>query len=330
VIYDWDFYLSPAVIKSFEQKYGVKAQLTTFASIDEAVNKIASGAITPDVWVPDAEHIYQVAQSKLIQPINHSYIPNLANAIPAAGDPWYDRGARYTSPNFINTFGIGWRNDLINIDPASEKNCWDVFWNAPSGTPMGMLNAAPYDAISMTMIRSGNDLEHVTETDVTNASNELSKLQNVKWQYTSFQPLGTGVEHLAFAFNGDFAVIGKYLPKGTPVTVADYYFPAAGNGVILNDCWTIPKSAKNPVLAHLWMNHFLELESAIDNFRDVGYQTMISDLTVDKLKAAKVAEPHEIEMAFSPPAFQQNGIPVPFWNTQQLTWIEREFAQLTT
>ena len=94
VIYDWDFYLSPAVIKSFEQKYGVQAQLTTFASIDEAVNKIASGAITPDVWVPDAEHIYQVAQSKLIQPINHSYIPNLDKAIPAAGDPWYDRGAR--------------------------------------------------------------------------------------------------------------------------------------------------------------------------------------------------------------------------------------------
>lgn len=329
VIYDWDFYLSPAVIKSFEQKYGVQAQLTTFASIDEAVNKIASGAITPDVWVPDAEHIYQIAQSKLIQPINHSYIPNLDKAIPAAGDPWYDRGARYTSPNFINTFGIGWRNDLIKIDPASEKNCWDVFWNAPGGTPMGMLNAAPYDAISMTMIRSGNNLEHVSEADVTNAASELSKLQNVKWQYTSFQPLGTAVEHLAFAFNGDFAVIGHYLPKGTPVTVADYYFPAAGNGVILNDCWTIPKSAKNPVLAHLWMNHFLELESAIDNFRDIGYQTMISDLTLEKLKAAKVAEPHEIEMAFSPPAFQQNGIPVPFWNTQQLTWIEREFAQLT-
>jgi spermidine/putrescine transport system substrate-binding protein len=135
---------------------------------------------------------------------------------------------------------------------------------------------------------------------------------------------------MAFAFNGDFAVIGDYLSKGTPISAVDYYFPAAGNGVILNDCWTIPKSAKNPVLAHLWMNHFLELDSAIANFRDIGYQTMISDLTVDTLKAAKVADPHEIEMAFSPPTFQDNGIPVPFWNTQQLTWMEREFAQLTS
>ena len=66
IIYDWAFYLSPAVVKSFEQKYGVKAQVTTFASIDEALNKISSGAISPDVWVPDAEHVYQLAQSKQI------------------------------------------------------------------------------------------------------------------------------------------------------------------------------------------------------------------------------------------------------------------------
>src|SRR5262249_49801831 len=108
-----------------------------------------------------------------------------------------------------------------------------------------------------------------------------------------------------------------------------YYFPASGKGVILNDCWVIPKSAKNPVLGHLFMNHFLEMESAISSFRDVGYQTMLKDLTIDKLKAAKVAKPHEIEMAFSPPDFQKNGIPIPSWNRQQLQTIEQEFTQLT-
>jgi spermidine/putrescine transport system substrate-binding protein len=329
IIYDWAYYLSPAVVKSFEQKYGVKAQVTTFSAIDEAINKIASGAITPDVWVPDAEHIYQLAQSKLIQPINHSYIPNLDTAIPAAADPYYDSGARYTSPNFINTFGIGWRNDLIKIDPASMSNPWNVFWNVPQGTPMGMLNAAAYDAIGMSLIRNGSDLESVSQSDITNAANELAKLNSVKWQYTSFQPIATGVQKLAYAFNGDYAVIGNYMSKGVPVSAVSYYFPSAGNGVILNDCWVIPKTAKNPVLGHLFMNHFLEMESAIDNFRDVGYQTMLKDLTIDKLKVAKVASPHEIEMAFSPPDFQNNGIPIPTWNTQQLTTIEQEFTKLS-
>ena len=47
IIYDWAFYLSPAVVKSFEQKYGVKAQVTTFASIDEALNKVSSARSLP-------------------------------------------------------------------------------------------------------------------------------------------------------------------------------------------------------------------------------------------------------------------------------------------
>jgi spermidine/putrescine transport system substrate-binding protein len=151
----------------------------------------------------------------------------------------------------------------------------------------------------------------------------------VKWQYTSFQPLATGVEKLAYAFNGDFAVIGSYLPKNVPLSAVSYYFPAAGNGVMLNDMWVIPKSAKNPVLGHLFMNHVLEMQSAIDNFRDIGYQTMLKDLTIDKLIAAKVAKPHEIEMAFSPPDFQNNGIPIPTWNNQQRVLIEQAFVQLT-
>ncbi len=329
IIYDWAYYLSPAVVKSFKQRYGVDVQVTTFASIDEALNKVASGAITPDVWVPDSEHIYQFAQSKLIQPINHSYIANLDSAIPAAGDPWYDRGARYSTPNFINTFGIGWRNDLIKIDPASMRNPWNVFWNVPEGTPMGMLNDSAYDAIGMSLIRNGSDLESVSQSDISAAAHELSLLKAVKWQYTSFQPIATGVQKLAYAFNGDYALIGSYLPKSVPLSAVSYYFPKAGNGVILNDCWVIPKSAKNPVLGHLFMNHFLELQSAIDNFRDVGYQTMLKELTMDKLVAAKVAAPHEIAMAYSPPAFQNNGIPIPTWNRQQLAAIEQAFAQLT-
>jgi hypothetical protein len=83
------------------------------------------------------------------------------------------------------------------------------------------------------------------------------------------------------------------------------------------------------VLGHLFMNHVLEMQSAIDNFRDIGYQTMLKDLTIDKLIAAKVAKPHEIEMAFSPPDFQNNGIPIPTWNNQQRLLVEQAFVRLT-
>ncbi|HEX5192687.1 MAG TPA: extracellular solute-binding protein [Solirubrobacteraceae bacterium] len=330
VIYDWSDYLSPAVVKSFEQRYGVSAQVTNFASIDEAINKIASGAVKADVWVPDANRVLQLAQAKLIQPINHSYIPNLDNAIPAAADPFYDRGARYSTPNFINLYGIGWRNDLIKIDPGSLSNPWDVFWQVPSDTPIGLVNADPEDALLMAYLRDGaKNFDSWSHAQIEAATAALQKLKGAKWQYTAFQPLASRIEKLAYCFNGDMVQIPHYLPKGTPLSSVSFYFPPNGHGYIINDMWVIPRHAAHPVLAHLFMNHFLELESAIANFRDEGYQTMLKGLTKEKLKAAKVAPAHAIDMAFATPEMQANGLPAPTFNSSQLQWIEQAFAQLT-
>ncbi|MGH2858680.1 MAG: ABC transporter substrate-binding protein [Solirubrobacteraceae bacterium] len=330
VIYDWADYLSPAVVKSFEQKYGVSAQVTNFASIDEAINKISSGAVSADVWVPESQRVAVLVEAKLIQPINHSYIPNLDKAIPAAGDPWYDKGARYSTPNYINLFGVQWRNDLIKIDPGSLSNPWDVFWKVPKGTTIGLVNADPEDALMMGLMHLGaKNFDTLSEKDITNAAAALAELTG-KWQYTAFQPLATGVEKLSFGFNGDMVQIPHYLPKNVPLSATSFYFPANGYGYILNDLWVIPRNAKNPVLAHMFMNHFLEEQSAIDNFRDEGYQTMLDGLTIGKLEAAKVAPQHAIEMAFATAEQQANGLPAPIFNPHQLIWIEHAFAQLTS
>ena len=90
---------------------------------------------------------------------------------------------------------------------------------------MGMLNDVASDPIGMSLVRSGNDLESVSQADVTAAAHELSLLKSVKWQYTSFQPLATGVEKLAYAFNGDFAVIGSYLPKSCAAICGQLLLP---------------------------------------------------------------------------------------------------------
>ena len=42
----------------------------------------------------------------LIQPLNHSYVPNLENVWPEYQDPWYDQGAQYTVPYTVYTTGV--------------------------------------------------------------------------------------------------------------------------------------------------------------------------------------------------------------------------------
>ena len=56
-------------------------------------------------------------ESKLIQPLNHSYIPNIQQAWPDFQNPYYDRGWQYTVPYTIYTTGIAWRKDKVHENP---------------------------------------------------------------------------------------------------------------------------------------------------------------------------------------------------------------------
>ena len=51
-----------------------------------------------DLVFPGPSVLSKMVYTELIQPLNHSYVPNLKNVWPEYQDPWYDRGARYTVP----------------------------------------------------------------------------------------------------------------------------------------------------------------------------------------------------------------------------------------
>ena len=54
----------------------------------------------------------------------------------------------------------------------------------------------------------------------------------------------------------------SYLPKGVKPSVLRYWFPPDGKGVVDNDLMVMLKGGKNPVLAHLFLNHMLETKNA--------------------------------------------------------------------
>ena len=72
--YNWDSYINTDVVKAFEKKYGVKVQISTFTTIDEAVAKISSGAVQFDVFVPELVFLERLVVGKVLQPINLSGI----------------------------------------------------------------------------------------------------------------------------------------------------------------------------------------------------------------------------------------------------------------
>jgi spermidine/putrescine transport system substrate-binding protein len=75
------------------------------------------------------------------------------------------------------------------------------------------------------------------------------------------------------------AAAPSYAPSGTKPSAFSYWWPANGRGPIDNDTLAILKGAKNPVLAHLFLDHVLNVEQAFSNFSYILYQQPINAMT---------------------------------------------------
>jgi spermidine/putrescine transport system substrate-binding protein len=326
-LYNWEEYINNDVVKAFEKKYGVKVQISTFNTIDEAVAKISSGTVQFDVFVPELVFLERLAVGKVLQPLNLSYIPNLkANVWPSLHSPWYDVGARYTVPYTIYTTGIGWRADkLPGFNPATMENPWSALWvEGPKiSGKVGLLDDQ-HEGLAMGLLHNGVTDVNTEDPKLINASKNalvnLINTANLKFDTNEYQHLADGSLWLHQAWSGDMAATPSYAPKGTPASVFRYWWPTDGRGPINNDTFGVVKGAKNPVLAHLFLNHLLDVETAYVNFVFNFYQQPLTQMTPASLVQRKLIAPNLQSTIIRAPQFQQGYVQGPLSQDGQVLW----------
>ncbi|MGH2870595.1 MAG: polyamine ABC transporter substrate-binding protein, partial [Solirubrobacteraceae bacterium] len=298
-LYNWDQYINVDVVKAFERKYKVQVQISTFTTIDEAVAKIASGQVQFDVFVPELVYLERLAVGKVLQPINLSYIPNLKqNVWPSLADPWYDVGSRYTVPYTVYTTGIGWRADkLPGFNPAKLANPWSALWlQGPKIRGRVGLLDDQHEGLAMGLLHDGvTDVNTDNVAQVTAAQKALVALvssANLKFDTNEYQQLADGASWLHQAWSGDMASTPAYAPKGTPASAFQYWWPSDGRGPIDNDTMAILHGAKNPVLAHLFLNHLLNVDEVFKNFSFLYYQQPVNAMTPEALLKQSLIAPN--------------------------------------
>jgi spermidine/putrescine transport system substrate-binding protein len=281
-IYTWEAYINQDVVNSFAKKYKVKTEITTFNTMNEAMNKLRSG-LSFDVLVGlTVDQMAQIVNTKLVQPLNHSYIPNISQAWPDFTNPFYDQGWQYTVPYTIYTTGIAWRKDLVDLNPYTMKNPWEMLWQPKYKGRIAILDDYR-EGISLGLMKSG--IYNLNTTDFhqiatsRKALEDLSRLVNIRIDnndYTEVPSASTWIHH---AWSGDMAAAGYYMPKHVPVSTVGYWFPADGKGPVANDTNVILRSAKNPVLAHMFLNYFLDLTNVLNNISFNGYMQPLTGVT---------------------------------------------------
>jgi spermidine/putrescine transport system substrate-binding protein len=281
-IFNWADYFWKRVLDDFGERYGVEWEYETFYNMEEAISKIETGQADFDVFFPTIDVLPGLVARKLIQPLNHSYLPNLQeNVWPSLADPFYDKGSRYTVPYTIYHTGIGWRTDMVPLeveDLEAMENAYDVYWNGDYAGIVGLYDDYR-EALTVGLLRNGiKDVNTGDPAAIETAQRDLLELVDlVNLRFTidgAYAKLPEGVFGLHEAWSGDMVATPYYFPSGEDPRVARYYWPGRGpaGGTVGNDCLAIPRNAKNPVLAHHFLNFYCDFKVAMKNFSWVGYQ----------------------------------------------------------
>ena len=288
-VYNWDAYMNKAVLKAFEEEYGVTVEVTTFNNMEEGIQKLVAGQVQADVFFPTTDYVSRLVEGDLLQPVNHELIPNLeANYWKVFSDPgpYYDLGWRYTVPYVIYTTGVGYRRDVID-DAAAAAAGYELFFDPRFKDAVSYYDSYR-DALGMMLLRDGADVNSDDAAAITAAKDATLQMINDNGARLTingaYAKLPEGEFSVAEAWSGDIVGAKWYLPKDTPESVLGYWYPPDKKGLVGNDTIVIPAVAPSPRLGHEFLNFFLDEHYGYINFADWnGYQPPMTSIVPERL-----------------------------------------------
>jgi spermidine/putrescine transport system substrate-binding protein len=286
-IYNYADFIAPDLLTKFQDENKVKIEVTTFGNEQEGVNKLANKAVDVDVYQAASEAaITRLIQGGLVQPLNHSYLPDFGNLIKNYQDPSYDPGAKYSLPFGAWSLGIGYRTDRITPEEIEAKG-WDILSDERFRGQAAIVDDYRH-SLGYNMLRRGQDVDSGDDKVIDEALQNLLALADrtkVKANVTQYQDIPEGNTTVSIAWSGDMLGSIQYLPQGTPAEVLGWWYPADKRSIIGTDLMAVTSTAKSPVLAQTWMNFLLKPENARIQFLNNGYQIPITGLDPAKLVA---------------------------------------------
>lgn len=325
-VYQWKEYLSADVLDAFERRYadaGIRVEVESFVTIDEAVARLQDPAADFDVVFPVIDVVPGMVQEGLLRPLNHDYLPNVANlwSLFRGDGPSYDPGQRYTVPYTVFTSGIGWRADMVDAPDTPDRRAdpFDVFLDTRYRGLVGFLDSYR-EALALGLQRAGvRDLVEATDAELDEAAAFLADAVTIADARFTNDGAEEGLATCAFAvhqaWSGDVLTAPRYAATWgeDPATVAGelrYWSPGDGGRVVGLDLTAICARGRNPVAAHAFVDHLLRVDVALDNFAWNGYQVPMTEATRE---------------AFADPSFPwHDAVPT---NLLSAVVSEEEFAQ---
>ena len=252
-IYTWDGYFDPATIAAFTEETGIEVNLSPFASNEDMLVVMQSGAAYDIVLASDyALNILRKAD--LLQPLDMEALTNYENLDPSYLNQYYDPDGTYSIPYAPGSPVLVYNPELVEGEITSFA---DLFDEQFAGS-VCLLDSARV-MIGYINIMLGHDFNTTDDAELAEAAEKLKEIKpnvlaldsNLAYQY-----LLSGEAKAAFLFTSQAVVCEQSMPGAF-----EYVFPSEGIGFGI-DAMVIPASAENPEGANAFLNYLMRPEVA--------------------------------------------------------------------
>ena len=264
-VYNWGEYTGENLLNDFEAKTGAKVVMENFDSNEQMYIKVANGE-TYDVLVPSDYMIQRLIGEGYLQKLDKTKLNCMDKLCEDVIGLPYDPNNDYSIPYFWGTVGIVYDKNQVDIEDL-EREGFEIFRD-PKYRGNIYLYDSERDSFMMALKALGYSMNTSSEEELQGAYEWLvSCVQTMKPEIVTdeiIDNMAQGRKALGLIYSGDAAyVMAENEDMG-------YYLPESGTN-LWSDAMVIPANAKNPELAHEFINFVSDYEGAYDNSSFVGY-----------------------------------------------------------
>ncbi len=292
-IYNWPDYVPEGMVAAFEKESGIKVNYDTFETNEALHAKLVAGNSGYDIVVPGTVFAKPQIEGGLLQPLDKSKIPNLANLEPAImsvlakADP--DNKHLVPWAWGFTTVGI----NKTKVEKALGKmpmpeNAWDLVFKPEYTSKLKSCGIAyldsPTEIIPVALHYIGKDAYSNDPADYKAANEMLSKVRkDVRlFSSTMIDDIAGGKACVAIGWSGDINIAAGRAKENKSKDVIEALLPSTG-ALIFADTMAVTKDAKHPNNAAAFIDFYLRAENAALVSNEMNYPTG-NKAAMDKIK----------------------------------------------
>lgn len=276
-LFNWNNAISPATIKRFEQSCKCKVKETYYGSMEEMLAKLSAGAKGFDVMGPSNYGLTPLIKQNMLQPLDHSKLPNLKNLNPKFMNTPLDPGNKYSVPYDFTVTLVGYNDKKVKefgLDPSTWGIVFDPKQLAKIKGKVTVLDDSR-EVIAAALRYNGFSANSNNPAELARAKETIMKAKPYWAAFNSqsyIKELTVGNIWVALGYSNDmFQAQQDAQAAKRPFSIL-FQVQKEGNGMTA-DSFVIQKGAPRPDLAHKFINFMLEGKNAAETTNTIGSGT---------------------------------------------------------